>query len=216
MRLIVRVLFLLFLTLAIVKPASAQLCIGNPTFRDGPYQVGVGASFTDGLRTVDGTFAAGGESFFGGAGISVLNFTDLDERAAGLTAFAGAELATDARNRVLLCPLASLAFVAGPDVGPVDVSSAALQGGASIGVVASQSGEMMVVPFFGLSVLYQRVSTEVGGIDASVDDTGGVADLGVGLILNRTVGITPLVSIPFSTGTDDAVFTIRFTFNFGG
>jgi hypothetical protein len=41
------------------------------------------------------------------------------------------------------------------------------------------------------------------------------ADLGVGLILTRTVGITPQVSIPFSSGPSDAVFTIRFTFNFG-
>jgi hypothetical protein len=213
MRLIVCVLFL---TLAIVKPASAQLCIGNPTFRDGSYQVGLGASFTNGLRTVDGTVAAGGESIFGGVGLSVLNFTDLDDRELGVTAFAGAELATDQNDRVLLCPVASLSFVPGPDVGPVDLSTAALQAGGSIGVLASQSGDMMVVPFFGLGLLYQRISTEVGGIDASVSDTGGVADLGVGLIFNRTVGITPLVSIPFATGTDDAVFTVRFTFNFGG
>lgn len=205
----------LLLTFVAVTPASAQLCIGNPTFRDGPYQVGVGASFTEGLRTVDGTFAAGGESFFGGAGISMLNFTELDEVTAGVSAFAGMELATDQQNRVLLCPLARLAFIAGPDVGPIDVSSATLQGGGSVGVIASQSRELTVVPFFGLAVLYQHVSTDFGGVEASDSDTGGIADLGVGLILNRNVGITPLVSIPFGVGTSDAIFTIRFTFNFG-
>ena len=206
----------LVLTLVAVTPASAQLCIGNPTFRDGPYQVGVDASFTEGLRTVDGIFAAGGDSFFGGAGISMLNFTDREEVTAGVSAFAGMELATDRQNRVLLCPLARLSFVAGPDVGPVDVSSATLQAGGSVGVIATQSRELSVVPFFGLALLYAHVSTDFGGVEASDSDTGGLADLGVGLILNRTVGITPVVSIPFGVGSSDAIFTIRFTFNFGG
>lgn len=205
----------LLLTLVTSVPASAQLCIGNPTFRDGPYQVGVGTSFTEGLRTVDGTFAAGGESFFGGAGISMLNFTDLDDVTTGVSAFAGMELATDRQNRVLLCPLARLSFVAGPDVGAIDVSSATLQAGGTVGIIAAQSRELSVVPFFGLSVLYAHVSTDFGGVEASDSDTGGIADLGVGLILNRTVGITPLVSIPFGVGSSDAIFTIRFTFNFG-
>jgi hypothetical protein len=164
---------------------------------------------------VDGTFAAGGESFFGGAGFSMLNFTDLDEVTAGASVFAGMELATDRQNRVLLCPLAKLSFVAGPDVGAIDVSSTTLQAGGSVGVLAAQSRELSVVPFFGLSFLYAHVSTDFGGVEASDSDTGGIADLGVGFILNRTVGITPLVSIPFGVGSSDAIFTIRFTFNFG-
>lgn len=74
---------------------------------------------------------------------------------------------------------------------------------------------MMVVPFFGLSAIYQRFNTEIGGVESSASDSGGVADLGVGLIFNRTVAITPLVSIPFSTGGSDAIFTLRLSFNFG-
>ena len=212
MRLLVCVLLL---TLVVVKPASAQLCTGNPTFRDGPYQAGGAVSLTEGLRSVEATFAAGGESFFAGAGFGVLNFTDIDVRTAGLSAFAGAEFVTDQDDRILLCPVIRLDFAAGPDIGPVDVSTVGLQGGGSISVIASQSSDLMVVPFFGLAVLYQRINTEVGGVDASASDTGGVADLGVGFILNRNVGITPIVSIPFAAASSDAVFTLRFTFNFG-
>jgi hypothetical protein len=212
MRLIAGVLLVMFL---MAKSASAQTCLGAPSFRVAPYQAGVGASFTDGLRQVEGTFAGGGESLFAGAGVSVLNFTDIDVRTAGVSAFAGAELATDRRNRVLLCPIVRLGFLAGPDIGAVDLSSVSIQGGGSIGVIAAEDGDVMVVPFFGLSAGWTRVTTEIGGIEDSASDTGGVADLGVGLILTRTVGITPQVSIPFSSGTDDAVFTIRFTFNFG-
>ena len=201
--------------LLFATPASAQLCLGAPTFRTAPYQVGIGASFTDGARGVEGTFAGGGESLFAGAGVSVVNFTDVDVRAAGVSAFLGAELATDTQNRVLLCPVVQLGFLSGPDLGPVDVSSMTLQGGASVGVVAVESGDTMVVPFFGLAALYQRLNTEVGDIDDSTSDSGGVANLGVGFIVNQTVGITPSLAIPFSAGGDDPVFTIRITFNFG-
>jgi hypothetical protein len=127
----------------------------------------------------------------------------------------GAEVATDRQNRVLLCPVVQLGFVAGPDLGPVEVSSMTLQGGASIGVIAVENGDAMVVPFFGLAALYQRVKTEIGDVENSASDTGGVANLGVGFIVNRTVGITPSLAIPFSAGGDDPIFTIRLTFNFG-
>jgi hypothetical protein len=201
--------------LLVATPASAQLCLGAPTFRTAPYQVGIAAAFTEGARGVEGTFAGGGESVFAGAGVSVVNFTDVDVRAAGVSAFVGAEVATDRQNRVLLCPVVQLGFVAGPDLGPVEVSSMTLQGGASIGVIAVENGDAMVVPFFGLAALYQRVKTEIGDVENSASDTGGVANLGVGFIVNRTVGITPSLAIPFSAGGDDPIFTIRLTFNFG-
>jgi hypothetical protein len=66
-----------------------------------------------------------------------------------------------------------------------------VQGGASIGVIAAQDGDLMVVPFFGLAAAYTRVTTEIGGIEDSASDTGGVADLGVGFILTRTVASRP-------------------------
>jgi hypothetical protein len=208
-------LCVLLLTFVVVKPASAQLCTGNPSFRDRPYQVGGAVSLTEGFRAVEGTFAAGGESFFAGAGVSAQNFTDIDVRTVGLSAFAGAEFAVDGEDRILLCPVIRLDFAAGPDAGPVDVSTASLQGGGSISLLAVESSDLMVVPFFGLAVLYQRINTDVGSVEASASDTGGVADLGVGFIFNRNVGITPIVSIPFAAASSDAVFTLRFTFNFG-
>lgn len=205
----------LLLALLVAAPASAQLCNGSPSFRDGPLQVGLAAAFTEGARGVGGTFAGGGEVFFAGAGVSVLNYTDLDVRSTAVSAFGGAEVTTDSRNRVLLCPLVQLGFGAGPDFGPVDVSTATLQAGGSVGVIASDSDGVMVVPFFGLAALYQRVTSEIGGTEVSASDTGGLADLGVGLIFNRNVGITPFISIPFSAGSSDVAFTLRFTFNFG-
>ena len=75
--------FALIALLLVASPAYAQLCLGAPTFRTAPYQVGIAASFTDGARGVEGTFAGGGETVFAGAGVSVVNFTVIDVRAAG-------------------------------------------------------------------------------------------------------------------------------------
>lgn len=204
---------LLILTAA--SSASAQICSGNPSFRNGPYQVGITAAVTDGAQGVGGTFAGGGESLFAGVGVSVLNYSDIDARATTVSGFGGAEFATDSRSKVLLCPVAELSFGVGPDIGPVDISTIGLQAGANVGVIASDANGLMVVPTFGLAAVFQRVSADFGGVDSSDSDTGGVANVGVGLIFNRNVGVTPRLLIPFSTGADDVIFTITLSFNFG-
>ena len=212
MKLVVSMAIVLLLA---ASSAEAQFCGGNPSFRDEPYQVGVSTFFTDGARGVEGTFAGGGESLFAGVGVSVTNFTAVDVRATGVAAFAGAEFATDQRSKVLLCPVLRLGFSSGPDIGPVDVSTASVRGGATVGVIASDMDGLMVVPFFGLAAVYDRVTSDFGGVETSFSDTGGIADLGVGFLFNRNVGITPLISVPFSTGGSDVIFTLRLSFNFG-
>ena len=212
MRLVWSVLVLTFLA---ARPAAAQLCIGNPSFGYGPYQASIAASFSDGVRGIDAGFAAGGTTIFGGAGITLLNFTDVDVRTAGVFAHAGAELAADRENKILFCPLARLDVLAGPDIGPVDTSNVALQGGGSLGVIVHDVGNLQVVPFFGLAVVYGRTTSEFAGIEETFSDTGGRADLGLGFIFSRNAAITPSVTIPFAAGSSDPTFTIRFTYNFG-
>lgn len=206
---------LLVLLVLAAKPAAAQLCTGNPSFVYAPYQVSIAAAFSDGVRGIEAGAAAGGNTIFGGAGLLVLNFTDIDVRTAGVYGQLGAELAVDKANKVMICPAVRLDVLAGPDVGPVDNSSLALQGGASIGMIVSDSGDMQIVPFFGLAVVHTRLSSTFAGTETTFTDNGGHADLGVGFIFNHTAGITPSVSIPFSTGGSDATFMIKFAFNFG-
>ena len=118
-------------------------------------------------------------------------------------------------NKIMVCPEVRLDVIAGPDIGPVDVSTTGVQGGARAGVIISDMGDMQVVPFFGLAVVYTRLRSEFAGTTTTFGDTGGLADLGVGFIFNRTAAITPSVAIPFGTGGSDATFTIRFSYNFG-
>jgi len=212
MKLVGSLLVMLFLA---AKPAAAQLCTGNPSFVYAPYQASIGALFSNGVRGIEAGAAAGGKTIYGGAGLLVLNFTDIDVRTAGVYAQVGAELAADRDNRIMLCPAVRLDVLAGPDVGPVDNSSIALQGGASIGMVVSDTGDMQVVPFFGLALVHTRLSSTFGGDETTFTDNGGHADLGVGFIFSKKTGITPSVSIPFSMGGSDATFMIKFAFNFG-
>jgi hypothetical protein len=206
----------LFLVLVVSASAEAQICAGLPSFAEAPYQAGVTAGFREGAQGVGGRFAAGGSSLFGGGAVSILNFSDLDSTQTNISAFAGTELGVDQNDRVFVCPIGSVAFGVGPDIGDVDVSTFALQGGGSVGVVASNRPTLMVVPTFGLAAGWQRASLNGAGIDTSGSDAFGVASLGVGLIFNRRIGITPGISIPFSVADSEVAFSVDFTFNFGG
>jgi hypothetical protein len=206
---------LLVMLVLAAKPAAAQLCTGNPSFVYAPYQASIAAAFSSGVRGIEAGAAAGGKTIYGGAGLLLLNFTDIDVRAAGVYGGVGAELAVDRDNKVMICPAVRLDVIAGPDVGPVDNSSLALQGGASIGMIVSDSGDMQVVPFFGLALVHTRLESTFANTETTFTDNGGHADLGVGFIFNHKTGITPSVSIPFSMAGSDATFMIKFAFNFG-
>src|SRR5262245_16275791 len=205
----------LLLTLLAASPAAAQLCIGNPSLAYSPYQVSIGASFNEGARSVDLGAAAGGQTIFGGAGLTIVNFTDIDVKTAGVFGYIGAELAAERDSKIMICPIARIDVLAGPDIGPVDSSTTGLEGGGAIGLTIYDAGDIQVVPFFGLALTYTRLRSEFASVTTTVSDTGGRADLGVGFMFNKTAGITPLISIPFETGNTDTTFTIRFAFNWG-
>jgi hypothetical protein len=197
------------------SPAQAQLCAGAPSFRTAPYQVGVNTAFTSGAQGVGGHFAAGGGTLFGGGGVGFVNYSDLDSSAAEVSGFAGADLSLTSSERVFVCPMAQIAFGVGPDIGIVDASTFAVEGGGSVGVMASQTEGLSIIPTFAVTVIYTKVSFDTGAVDNSQSDGSGVASVGVGFLLNENVSITPSIGIPFSTSDSDPIFRIRFAFQFG-
>lgn len=206
------VLLLLFVS---AGRSDAQVCAGAPSFRDDPFQAGVTAAFTEGARGVGGSFSGGSESVFAGVGVSVLNFGDLDSSATNVSVTFGADLQADQNGRVFLCPVGQVAFGVGPDVGAVEVSTVTLSGGGSVGVLASQTDTLMVIPTFGLFALRTRVTAQLAGSDTTDTDRSGLASVGVGFVFNRNIAVTPAVSIPFSVANADAAFSIKLAFHFG-
>ena len=196
-------------------PAEAQLCAGAPSFRNNPLQVGASALFRGGAQGVGGSFAAGGESLFAAAGVSVVNFDDVDSSATTVSGTIGVDLQADDNARVFLCPIGQVAFTAGPDFGPVDVSTITLTGGVRVGVIASQNDTLTVIPTFGLFAVHSRVTAEAGGSDNTVSDPSGLASVGAGLLFNRNVTLIPEVLVPFSAGDGDALLSIKVLYSLG-
>lgn len=195
--------------------AEAQNCAGAPSFGQAPFQVGVATAFQDGARGVGGTIAAGGESLFAGAQLSMLSFSNVDASHTNIAAFGGADLAVDPDRRLFVCPAALVGFGSGPDVGAVDISTIDFRGGGSIGLIAHDRDPIMVVPSFGLSMGWQRMKASWSGQTATDSDTFGIASLGVGFIFNKRVGIVPSISVPFSAPQSDVTFTLGLAYNFG-
>ena len=207
---------IMFALVSAADPAEAQVCVGNPSFANQPYQAAVTAAFTEGAHGVGGEFGAGGETLFASAGVSVINYRDLDALATQVSAGAGTEFALEQQPNIFVCPLASVSFGVGPDVGAFDVSTINLGVGGSLGLIASQTGSLMVVPTFGLAAIYSRTSLETpAGDDFTDSDGSGRASIGVGFIFDQNIGITPAVVIPFSASNADPIFQIRLSLAFG-
>jgi hypothetical protein len=207
---------ILSVLLLATTPAEAQLCTGSPSYASQPYQAAITASFTEGAHAVGGEFGAGSDAFFATVGVTVVNFRSQDVLATRISLSAGADLATSQTGNVFVCPLASVGFGVGPDIGPVDVSTITFGAGGSLGVIASQTDMLMIIPTFGLGAIYNRVTADLGDNDVTNTDTSGRARVGVGFVFNQNMGITPAIEIPFSAGASDPIFTIRLSFAFGG
>lgn len=198
--------------------AEAQVCAGAPSFASGPTQVNVMGEFTSDAQTFGGGVGFGAPRDSGPLGfvsVGVTNVSDLDATA---TTFSGTfvyELAADQARRVFVCPGVGIGYSSGPDVDDVDISIFQWTAGAQVGVLATESGSVGVVPTFGLRIARARVTAKFLGVDESVSETFGIANIGVGLIFNKNMALTPAVAIPFSLEGGDAIFVVSFSVNFG-
>ena len=197
--------------------ASAQTCLGLPSFSEGPYQASLGLSFTDGAQGFNGGGAFGSENVFAGAGFQYVSFSDLDESAWSFGANAGASFAVSDRERIEACPVASIAIATGPDVGDVDVKGVGLRAGGRLGLLAAETGNVEVIPTFGFDIAYTRLRGEVGDVETTLArETYVIARAGVGFVWNKRFAVVPALDIPLGLEGSDPEFNVLFAINFGG
>ncbi len=201
--------------LLVATDASAQTCLGSPSYAEGPFQASVVAALTDGAQGFGGGFAVGSEDYFGGVNVGYTNASDLDSTATSFGMIGGASVALSDRDRIFACPVASLGYTSGPDIGAVDVSLVSFRAGGRMGLVAAQSGSIAVVPTFGLDLAYDRVTTQFAGVDVSGDDTYAIARAGLGIVYNRTIAFVSTLGVPLGLDGSDPEFTFAVTFNLG-
>jgi hypothetical protein len=207
-------LAILFVGVGLVaSPASAQVCSGGPAFGDRPIQVGVSPSFSDHGYGFDGAVGVGGQHLFGGASLSVQSFDELDSNATAIGLMIGSDHAVNSQGRVFVCPVAELAFLSGPDLGPIDVSGIGFGVGGRVGIVARETHAVRIVPTFGISMAYEKLTADAFGFSESESESFGVAHMGVGFVFGRMF-LTPTVAVPFGADGSDAMFrtVVGFTF----
>lgn len=196
--------------------ASAQTCLGMPSFGDGQFQVSLGAAFTEGAQGFGGGGALGTDDLFVGASLAV---TDVDGADSSATAFAmnvGTTFVVNDRERIQACPVASVILTGGPDVGEIDVSGVGLRAGGRLGVVAYESGDLELVPTFGVDIAYDRINGDIGPVETTLArETYVILRVGAGVILNKNVGIVPLLSVPLGLDGSDPEFSFVVAYNFG-
>ena len=207
-------LFATVLVLAGGSRAEAQTCAGGPSFRERPLQAGAAASFVGDRRDVGGTVAIGRPSLFGGIGVSATHIRFIGT-SPSISGNVGAEFASS-DHPVFTCPLFQAAYASGPALEPFDISTVGLRGGISVGAIVAETRQAVkIIPTFGVAVLYDRATVTLMTFENTNIVWSGVVTLGVGFLFNDKISVVPALEVPFSAGTTDAGFSLRWVYGFG-
>ncbi len=203
------------LVAGVATSAEAQICAGTAPFTAGQMRIGAGAEFPDGGKTYGGEFAYGLENKMYVAGTlsrSSVDNTDINWLDFGVNG--GYEMRFESMPKLHLCPVASLGYMAGPDIGTTETSTIHSALGAAAGTAFAAGENIAIVPSAALSFTGARAKTETGTTSVEVSDSWMQARLAAGIVINRAITIAPTVTLPFEDGRD-AVFGFAASYNFG-
>jgi hypothetical protein len=193
----------------------AQTCMGMASYASGPVQVAGNAAFVDGANRFGASAGYGlPGGVFGSANIGMTSYDGLDS-----SLDFGVNLGYQIQvAKAQVCPIASLGYDNGPDSDENGMNSSTKSAGFGLAIGAPLgTARMQIVPTAGLGLVYGKSKIEIDGFgSAEGSDAYGVAQLGVGLVLNQSVAIRPSVAIPLGLTGSDATFGVTVGFNFGG
>ena len=204
------------LVAGVAATAQAQVCAGTAPFSAGAMRVGAGAEFPDGAKSYGGEFAWGHESgLYLGGSLSRMTIDNTDLNALRFGGSAGYELSTESMPKLRFCPVASLGYTNGPDIGTTNVSMIDYAVGGAVGAVLSASDNVAIVPSATLAWTGARAKAEQGGTSATASDSWAQARLAAGIVFNHQITVAPVVTIPFSDAGGDTRFGFAASYNFG-
>lgn len=204
---------LLLLTITPVR-SEAQHCMGFPGFDGGARLNGVLAINKSAFGV--GAGVAGGDATFGGVGVGLTSYDDLDGSSLDLSGAIGYEATTGNGGALSVCPSAGVGYSIGPhDILGTGLDSKALglSAGLSVGGRVATGGTVGLIPFGSLGVARTRVTLSADGESESVSETYGVLTLGSGVVFSRRYTMHPSILIPF--GLDDGETTFRLAIGIG-
>lgn len=202
-----RVLMLVAMSFCLAGPAFAQTCFGGLEFSDPSLHVGGGLAFTSDSRAFSGGVAKGNDSLFFHGAATLASFSGLDGTTKAIEGQVGTERVMGASKKLHVCPQVSVLKTWGPEPGPdFKYSELLLSFGGNVGFEAAQSGTTRIVPTFGFAFNHLRSSLsttdDAFGEGGSFGDSFATLQLGVGLLFNDKMALTPTIFIP--VGSDDA------------
>jgi hypothetical protein len=214
------------LSAATLLPASsafAQTCLGNATFDVHPVRIGGSVSSGNDVTDLGLNVNFGQrQGAFGGVGVGLSQFDDdvSSEDATTITGSLGYQVplgTTPRRGGPQVCPIGVVGYTIGPDVGNIDTRVLTLQGGFAIGAPVTLTPAVRLSPFGALSLVHQRLSISDED-DNEFDDSesGGLLNIGAGLIFNDRFTIRPSIDIPLGFDGSDTGFTLSLGLSFGG
>jgi hypothetical protein len=209
---------LVVLVVAIVAPvaAGAQTCAGF-TAIDSTHRglAGGGLTFTPSTTGYGASVVAGANAVVGGVTIGGVHDDEFDVTGLFWSALIAGQVAVDTNKKASICPGVQVSRLSVNDLqgSGIDVTRLTVSGGVSVGVIATSTPTVDVVPT--LSLQFGRARATVTGV-GSISDTVGIVSAGVGLILKQRFTIQPSVSRPFGVDGPETSFAINATVRFGG
>jgi hypothetical protein len=209
---------LVALVVLLVTPSivNAQTCTGGVPF--GPdtsgFRAGASLGFGSDVTGIAAQIGGGNRSAFGNVSVGRVIYDALDFSTTAFGGNIGGQVAADAARRIVICPIFSVLREFANDIegSGIDAASNDFRGTVAVGIIAAETPTFQAIPVFAVSIGRVMVTFDDGLDELTESDTIGLAQFGIGLILNRTVAITPAVSIAFTGGDTATSFSLGVQF----
>ena len=219
----------LLLSLSVPSLLHAQACLGAPSYRLAPLQLGFGASFTDGSKGAGVQVGLGErQGLFMNLGANFTSYDGVDGSGTSVAGTVGYDVAVTPvpasgpapSTAVSFCPIASIAYTKFPSISDgftdYDLHELDAGGGVALGVSVTASPTVSVIPFGSFAYYYGRATISASGFGStSASDSYGVAGLGLGLLLNQRITLRPSVSLPVGIEGSNPIFNFAVGFQVG-
>ena len=183
--------------------ASAQACLGLPSFSSGSVHLNLASEFPDSARGYAAGIGAGRHNnLFANLGGGVITLDGFEERVTlGFLEF-GYQIPV---SRLQLCPIAGGYLSRGPndDAAGIETTSYSAAGGLALGLPVQLSA-LTVIPNVSARFEYLSLKTVETDVGTFTDKfTSGLVDIGLALVFFDRISIQPLVHVPVYAGAGE-------------
>ena len=207
-------------TLLISSGLAAQICAGAASFEGRPIQLFGEGTFNNSAKSFVGSVRIGGKGAFGDLELGTTHVDAFNASSFDIGGGVAYQVKLDPKGSVQLCPAASVGFLIGPkniQGTGIDYSETALAFGLGIGVLASRTEQIDIMPT--ASVVFENADAKLKdqtGATTSNSQSFGVIEFGLGFVFSKQVTLKPIVAIPVGLTGGNTSFSVALGISLGG